>query len=115
VKVLDGLIYSEDKKAWMVLALLAMGLGCSEESPEQWADRHRVDVVKNCISSFKDADPGLLRQMTVNDVTPRELCRCVLYKFERQYTESEALLLGSGEFNILHDEAITDCWAEMLD
>ena len=99
----------------MVLALLAMGLGCSEEPPEQWADRQRVPVVEDCVELFKGADSGLIRQMTENDITPRELCRCALYKLERQYTESEALLLGYDEFGTVHTEAIRGCREEMLD
>ena len=44
-------------RVWMVLALLAMGLGCSEEPPEQWSHPAREEFVQGCVSAI-EADPA---------------------------------------------------------
>ena len=100
---------------WMVLALLAMGLGCSEEPPEPWSTAVRVAFVDTCIEVHEDAPPWLVLKMAVNDITPRDLCRCTLYKMERQYTEGDAALLGGDEKSDAGFELMMSCREEMLD
>ena len=53
--------------------------------------------------------------MAVNDITPRDLCRCTLYKMERQYTEGDAALLGGDEKSDAGFELMMSCREEMLD
>ena len=110
---------------WMVLALLAMGLGCSEESreppptttvapttttmaltprSEQWSSTSRALVVEACIDRIEDlADSGggnlrflALRTMGLQGITTRELCRCAQNELERRYTWSFMDLLWTG-------------------
>ena len=101
-------------KVWLVLALLAMGLGCSEEPPEPWPSALRVVFVEGCIDVVEDSDPGLVRRMAAKGITPRDLCRCVLYELERQYTESDMVLLGPDEAQDAGDKATRGCREEML-
>ena len=100
---------------WMVLALLAMGLGCSEEPPEPWSTAVRVAFVDTCIEVHEDAPPWLWLRMGVYEVTSRDLCRCTLYKMERQYTEGDAALLGGDEKSDAGFELMMSCREEMLD
>ena len=93
-------------KVWMVLALLAMGLGCSEEPPEQWSSAFRVLVVEACIDDHEDgADAGLVRRMrhaglvrrmAAEGITIRDLCRCAQNELERRYTWSDLDLFWTG-------------------
>ena len=95
-------------KVWMVLALLAMGLGCSDE-PEQWSQQTRQDSMELCLLSVKlrDVDRGykylnpygwlLADVLAERGATTGEWCRCALYEMERRYTESEFLLLSEEE------------------
>ena len=99
---------------WMVLALLAMGLGCSEEPPEQWSTAVRVVFVDACIEVHEDAPPWLWLRMGVYEVTSRDLCRCTLYKMESQYTEGDAALLAGDEKSDAGKEAMVSCREEML-
>ena len=106
----------------MVLALLAMGLGCSEESreppptttmaltprSEQWSSTTRLLVVEACIDEIEDlAGPvdeigvvaklryhALVRTMGLQGITTRELCRCAQNLLERQFNWSAFDLLG---------------------
>ena len=84
----------------MVLALLAMGLGCSEEPPEQWSHSARQVIVDPCVEGGELAlasSPAFRDKMAEEGVTPRDVCRCVLYEMERQHTESDFLLLSEEE------------------
>jgi len=97
-------------KAWLVLALLTMGLGCSEEPPkqppEQWSAAVRGLVVEACIDDVEDsADSGvvrrlrylgLVRRMAAQGITTRDLCRCAQNELERRYTWSFMDLLWTG-------------------
>ena len=81
---------------WMVLALLAMGLGCSEEPPEQWSHPMRQAMVDGCVIGM-DADQATVERMVEEGYSPRGLCRVVLGKLEAEYTESDFLLLSDDE------------------
>ncbi|HIM85470.1 MAG TPA: hypothetical protein EYM59_06905 [Acidimicrobiia bacterium] len=88
-------------KAWLVLALLAMGLGCSEEPPkqppEQWSAAVRGLVVEACIDYIEDgADPVLGRIMGLQGITTRDLCRCAQNLLERQFTWGDTDIFWSG-------------------
>jgi len=79
----------------MVLALLAMGLGCSEEPPEQWSHPARDGIVDGCVSGMDD--PVNVEMLEEAGCTVRELCRNMLKKMEALYTESDFRLLGDAE------------------
>ena len=95
---------------WMVLALLAMGLGCSEEPPkqppEQWSAAVRGLVVEACIDDVEDsADSGvvrrlrylgLVRRMAAQGITTRDLCRCAQNLLERQFTWGDTDIFWTG-------------------
>ncbi len=81
---------------WMVLALLAMGLGCSEEPPEQWSHPAREEFVRGCVSSIED-DPAAVQTLEDGGYTSREVCRNMLKRLEALYTESDFLLLSPDE------------------
>ena len=84
----------------MVLALLAMGLGCSEEPPEQWSHPVRQTLVDDCIEEGElglASRPAFQDKMAEKGLTTRDVCRCSLYEMERQYTESDFLLLSMAE------------------
>ena len=51
---LGVLPYGGGVRVWMVLALLAMGLGCSEEPPEQWSHPMRQALVDGCVVGMDD-------------------------------------------------------------
>jgi hypothetical protein len=97
------LLYGGDMKVWMVLALLAMGLGCSQ--PEPWSHPRRQSFVEACTSA---GQPGgghsrprnqkfAIESLQEGGYTVREICRVVLQEAEAQYTESDFLLLSDGE------------------
>ena len=101
-------------KVWLVLALLAMGLGCSEEPPEPWSAPVWAATVEACAEVFKGADSGVMREMTENDITSGDLCRCVLYNLESQYTESDLTLLSPDEMADAGTKATVSCMESML-
>ena len=101
-------------KVWLVLALLAMGLGCSEEPPEPWSAPVRAATVEACAEVFKGADSGVMREMTENDIMSGDLCRCVLYNLESQYTESDLTLLSPDEMADAGTKATVSCMESML-
>ena len=103
----------------MVLALLVMGLGCSEEPREpttttaapttttaapttttmartpladQWSHQARQPFVDGCVDSVVPT-----AAMAERGVTSRDACRCMLYELEAEYTESDFLLLSDDE------------------
>ena len=121
---------------WMVLALLAMGLGCSEEPQEpppttvapttttvapttttvaptprseQWSHFARQPFVDGCVRGF-DASAA----MAERDVTPRDVCRCLLYELERQLTESDYRLLSEEERADAIGQSATVCRDKLL-
>ena len=83
-------------RVWMVLALLAMGLGCSEEPPEQWSHPAREEFVQGCVSAI-EADPTTVQKLQDGGYTSREVCRNILKRLEALYTESDFLLLSPDE------------------
>ena len=83
-------------RVWMVLALLAMGLGCSEEPPEQWSHPAREDFVQGCASAI-EADLTSVQMLEDGGYTSREVCRNILKRLEALYTESDFLLLSLDE------------------
>ena len=80
---------------WMVLALLAMGLGCSEEPPEQWSHPMRQGIVDGCVSGM--GDPVTIERMEEKGYTVLGICRDLLRAVEAQYTESDFRLLSQDE------------------
>ena len=82
----------------MVLALLAMGLGCSEEPPEPWSHSMRQGIVDGCVIGM-DSDRAIVERMVEEGYTVLGLCRDVLGKLEALYTESDFLLLSEDEAN----------------
>ncbi len=83
-------------RVWMVLALLTMGLGCSEEPPEQWSHPAREEFVQGCVSAI-EADPATVQMLEDGGYTSREVCRNILKRLEALYTESDFLLLSPDE------------------
>ena len=81
---------------WMVLALLAMGLGCSEEPPEQWSHPMRQGIVDGCVIGMGE-DPVTIERMEEAGYTVLGICRDLLQKVEAQYTESDFRLLSDAE------------------
>ena len=100
---------------WMVLALLAMGLGCSDEPPEQWSHPMREVTVDTCIEGILDElDSSGLAFMDEKGVTPRDACRCSLYEMERQHTQSDFLLLSQQEQTASSEKAGATCFTELM-
>jgi hypothetical protein len=92
----DGvLLYGGGMKVWMVLALLAMGLGRSEEPPEQWSHPMRQSLVDGCVDSM--TDPVTVEMLEKMGHTVLGICRDLLQKTEAEYTESDFLLLTDDE------------------
>ena len=83
-------------RGWMVLARLAMGLGCSEEPPEQWSHPAREDFVQGCASAV-EADLASVQMLEDGGYTSWEVCRNILKRLEALYTESDFLLLSLDE------------------
>jgi len=79
----------------MVLALLAMGLGCSEEPPEQWSHPIRQSLVDSCVDSM--TDPVTVEMLEEKGYTVLGICRDLLQKTEAEYTESDFRLLSDAE------------------
>ena len=101
---------------WMVLALLAMGLGCSEEPPEQWSHSVREIIVDSCMEEILGALTSReLAFMDEKGVTPRDACRCSLYEMERQHTESDFLLLSGEEKADIADRVGSTCFKKLMD
>ena len=100
---------------WMVLALLAMGLGCSEEPPEPWSHPMRQVMVDACMDTV-DAELTSREQafMAEKGVTTRDACRCSLYEMERQHTESDFLLLSEEEQAASAEKAGSTCFNELM-
>ena len=99
----------------MVLALLAVGLGCSEEPPEQWSHPMRQVMVDSCMEEIFDAlSSGDLAFMDEKGVTPRDACRCALYEIERQHTQSDFLLLSQEEQTAVAEKAGSNCFNELM-
>ena len=102
-------------KVWMVLALLAMGLGCSEEPPEPWSHSMREVMVDSCmeaiLGSLGDAELAFMEE---KGVTPRDACRCSLYEMERQHTQSDFLLLSQQEQAASSEKAGATCFTELI-
>jgi len=96
------LLYGGDMKVWMVLALLAMGLGCSQ--PEPWSHPTRVSFVDTCTAAGQpeasynthwEPDQKIaLKRLREGGYTVREICRIFLQKTEAKYTESDFFLLS---------------------
>ena len=82
-------------KVWMVLALLAVGLGCSEEPPEQWSHPMRQSLVDSCVDSM--TDPVTVEMLEEKGYTVLGICRDLLQKTEAEYTESDFRLLSDAE------------------
>ena len=80
----------------MVLALLAMGLGCSEEPPEQWSHPMRQSYVDGCVVGM-DSDRAIVEMLEEKGYTVLGICRDLLQKTEAEYTESDFLLLSDDE------------------
>ena len=105
-------------KVWMVLALLAVGLGCSEEPPEQWSQKQRQGRQTDCERALHfSPNPLLLADYLAPYLAPGDsisvdifpdLCRCSLYEMERRYTESELLLLSEEELKDASGWVTTD-------
>ena len=109
--------YGGGMKVWMVLALLAMGLGCSEEPPEQWSHPVRQVIVDACLEEGELAlasNPAFRDKMAEEGVTPRDVCRCSLYEMERQHTESDFLLLSTAEATDVGERAGFICRDKLL-
>ena len=98
----------------MVLALLAMGLGCSEEPPEQWSHPMRQVMVDSCLDPLDELSSGDLAFMEEKGVTPRDACRCALYEIERQHTQSDYLLLSHQEKVAVAEKAGATCFTELM-
>ena len=99
----------------MVLALLAMGLGCSEEPPEPWSHGAREIMVDTCMEEILDAlSSSELAFMDEKGVTPRDACRCSLYEIERQHTQSDFLLLSQQEQVAVAEKAGATCFTELI-
>ena len=64
--------------------------------------------------SLRGADSGVMRQMTENNITSEDLCRCVLYNLERQYTERDLTLLAPQEMADAGTKATVSCMESML-
>ena len=79
----------------MVLALLAMGLGCSEEPPEQWSHPMRQALVDGCAVGMDD--PVTVERLEDGGYTVLGICRDLLTKVEALYTESDFRLLSDAE------------------
>ena len=100
----------------MVLALLAMGLGCSEEPPEPWSHSMREVMVDSCMETILGAlGPSELAFMEdEKGLTPRDYCRCSLYEMERQHTQSDFLLLSAQEQAASSEKAGATCFTELI-
>ncbi len=109
----------------MVLALLAMGLGCSEEPREpttttttmartsladQWSHQARQPFVDGCVDSMVPT-----AAMAERGVTSRDACRCMLYELEAEYTESDFQLLSDEERADAFARGATVCREKLLD
>ena len=92
-------------RMWMVLALLAMGLGCSQ--PEPWSHPMRQSFVDTCAAAGEVGAPYnqgwehnqkyALERLEEGGYNVREICRGFLRKTEAEYTESDFLLLSDEE------------------
>ncbi len=87
--------YGGGVRVWMVLALLAMGLGCSEEPPEQWSHPMRQALVDGCAVGMDD--PVTVEMLEEGGYTVLGICRDLLTKVEALYTESDFRLLSDAE------------------
>ena len=101
-------------RVWMVLALLAMGLGCSEEPPEQWSHPAREDFVQGCASAV-EADLASVQMLEDGGYTSWEVCRNILKRLEALYTESDFLLLSEDEANEIFGKIAFDHGAEIAE
>ena len=99
---------------WMVLALLTMGLGCSEEPPEPWPSASRTLFMDECLEDFEE-NPLIALMAAADDITPRDACRCTLYGLERLYTWSDLdRRFSDEEVDASLDEVIAACYDEMV-
>ena len=120
----------------MVLALLVMGLGCSEEPreppptttaapttttaaptttmaptprAEQWSHQARQPFVDGCVDGTVAT-----AAMAERGVTTRDVCRCLLYELERQHTESDYRILSEEERADAIGQSATVCRDKLL-
>jgi len=114
----------------MVLALLVMGLGCSEEPreppptttaaptttttvptprSEQWSHQARQPFVDGCVDGTVAT-----AAMAERGVTTRDVCRCLLYELERQLSESDFQLLSDEERVDAYGQVSTVCREKLL-
>ena len=100
----------------MVLALLAMGLGCSEEPPEQWSHPMRQAIVDGCVIGMDANTAGAtIERMAEEGYTMLGLCRAILGQLEAEYTESDFQLLSDEERADAFARGATVCREKLLD
>jgi hypothetical protein len=94
-------------RVWIVVAVLALGLGCSEE-PDRWSPSAQQALLVGCFETFGN-------QMASMGFNPGEACQCVLSVLESNFTESEFLLLGQASAGNNSRLAGLSCYQAMIE
>ena len=92
---------------WIVVAVLALGLGCSEE-PDKWSPSAQQAYLVGCFETYG-------QQMASMGFNPGEACRCALSVLESNFTQSEFVLLGEVSSGNASRAAGLSCYQAMME
>ncbi len=90
-----------------MVAVLAMGIGCSEE-PDKWSPSAQQAYLVGCFETYG-------QQMARMGFDSGEACRCALSVLESNFTESEFLLLGQASMGNNSRLAGLSCYQAMIE